>query len=460
MLKLHQYFLRSTLWILIFSFFITAVFSYYFAKQSEIETTKSSLKNILTAASLQSDLNSSYLKKLAQKSHARVTYIDESGKVLFDSGHNAQKMENHLNRPEIIEAKKRDFGTSVRYSNTANKELIYVAKHLKSGYLRAAYPQRSIYSKVLDMMGKILIYFLVLVALLLYFSAHISSQISKDSQKIDAALDVMLKKEFSIYLDDVSCCQEFKKIAKKIQKVAKRLKKRRRQKERYTKRLQELTKRQGDIISAISHEFKNPIAAIIGYAQTIKETPDLNEKLKEKFIAKIENNANKISNMIDTLALSIKLESQSIVLKKQEFNLADIAKNTKEMLKQKYKNREIILKCEEAKVFADKNMMENVFINLTENALKYSEDKVIIKCSKKRVEIIDFGAGIESKDIKKITEKFYRVEGISWNNSIGMGLYIVDYILKLHNLELKIESNPKKGGSNFGFEILPILNPN
>jgi len=194
------------------------------------------------------------------------------------------------------------------------------------------------------------------------------------------------------------------------------------------------------------------VAAIIGYSQTLIESPNLNDSLKSKFLSKIESNANKISNMIDTLALSIKLENQSIALNKTDFNLSDVAKSAKETLEQKYKERQIILECEDVKVLADRNMLENVFINLIENALKYSQDEVIIKCNKEKVEIIDKGIGIEQADIKKIKEKFYRVDGISWNNSIGVGLYIVDYILKLHNLELEIESIKNKG-SIFGFEV-------
>ncbi len=456
MLKLHQYFLRSTLWVVTVSFLVTALFAFYFAKKSEIDTTKQTLKNILNVATIQKNLNNSYLNKLGKSSRVRVTYIDENGKVLFDNKHNPKEMENHLNRPEIVEAKLKGFGTSARYSHTLKKDLIYVAKHLKSGYLRVALAQKSIYSKVIDIMAKILIYFIILVGLLLYFSSKINNKISSDSQKIADSLEAMLNKDFSIYLGDVGCCLEFKKIAKKITKVAKKLKKRQKQKEKYTNRLKEITKRQGDIISAISHEFKNPVAAIVGYAQTINETPDLNESLKHKFIAKIESNANKISTMIDTLALSIKLENDSIALSKSTFNLKDIAKSTKEMLEQKYKGREIILECEDIQVQADRNMLENVFINLIENALKYSEDEVIVRCNNERVEVIDRGVGISSSDIKRIKDKFYRVDGISWNNSIGVGLYIVDYILKLHNMELDIRSEDGEG-SVFSFDIKNIL---
>jgi len=60
--------------------------------------------------------------------------------------------------------------------------------------------------------------------------------------------------------------------------------------------------------------------------------------------------------------------------------------------------------------------------------------------------------GIEPSELEKITKKFYRVDRLSWNNSIGVGLYIVKYILKLHGIELEIESEPGKG-SRFGFSL-------
>jgi len=291
--------------------------------------------------------------------------------------------------------------------------------------------------------------------ILIYFTNKFSKRISKDSELIDGSLESMLNKDFSIYLSHVDCCKEFAKIAKKIEKVAKKLKKREKQKSKYTKRLKEITKRQSDIISAISHEFKNPVAAIVGYSQTLKDTPNLNDSLKNKFLEKIESNASKISNMIDTLSLSIKLENESISLNITEFNISNIIIEAVDTLKQKYKDREIKLECQDVVVKADKNMFENVFINLIENALKYSEDEVIVRCSDEKVEIIDYGIGIDSKDLQKIKEKFYRVDGISWNNSIGVGLYIVDYILKLHNLELEIKSDEKE--TIFSFYIKDIV---
>ncbi len=455
MLKLHQYFLRTSIIFSIASFVVALLFSYYFVKKSKLDSALTKLNSAIEVTTLSRDLNSSYLKKISKELNIRATLINSRGVAQYDTLYNKEKMENHLNRPEILEAKRVGYGSSVRYSTTLKRDLIYIAKKIPQGYLRFATYLESVTSSVYQIMYKITLFILTLIFIIFYLSSKINSKIANGSSEIKDALESMLNKDYTISLSNLDCCKEFNTIGKRVEKVAKKLKKRERQKSRYTKRLKEITKRQGDIISAISHEFKNPVAAIVGYSQTIKDTPNLNDTLKSKFLTKIENNASKISNMIDTLALSINLENNSIAVTYSEFNLSDVAKSAKDILQQKYRDREIILECKDLFVKADKNMFENIFINLTENALKYSEDEVTIKCNKDCVEIIDYGIGIDSEDINKIKDKFYRVDGISWNNSIGVGLFIVDYILKLHNLELDIKSDKKE--TNFSFYIDKIL---
>jgi len=190
----------------------------------------------------------------------------------------------------------------------------------------------------------------------------------------------------------------------------------------------------------------------MGYAQTLKDEKDIPPKTKERFLEKIYSNAKKISNMIDRLALAIKLENETLSLKRSKFYLEDSAKAVSEILLQKYPNRLIKLKCSKDLIEADRDMIEQVLFNLVENALKYSKDEVIIHCNSKFLEVVDKGEGIEDKDIEKITKKFYKLNGYNWNNSIGVGLYIVKYILKLHNTQLEIFSTPSKG-STFRFSL-------
>jgi signal transduction histidine kinase len=100
-------------------------------------------------------------------------------------------------------------------------------------------------------------------------------------------------------------------------------------------------------------------------------------------------------------------------------------------------------------VTADKTLIDIVLKNLVENALKYSEDIVVIKLEDREVSIIDKGIGIVADELPKVTKKFYRTDLNSWDNSMGLGLAIVKTILTLHNIELHIESQQGVGSRFF-----------
>lgn len=89
--------------------------------------------------------------------------------------------------------------------------------------------------------------------------------------------------------------------------------------------------------------------------------------------------------------------------------------------------------------------MEMAISNLVENALKYSENDVIIKITPSSISIIDKGIGIDEKELDLINRKFYRVSKNGWNNSLGLGLFIVQSILSLHNFKLEIKSKLHQG---------------
>ena len=108
-------------------------------------------------------------------------------------------------------------------------------------------------------------------------------------------------------------------------------------------------------------------------------------------------------------------------------------------LKDKYKSRQIIVQGDDVNIKVDETLISMAISNLIENALKYSEDDVIVEISNESISIIDKGIGIEEEELTRINQKFYRVSNNGWNNSLGLGLFIVQSILNLHNFELEIK---------------------
>ena len=217
------------------------------------------------------------------------------------------------------------------------------------------------------------------------------------------------------------------------------------------KKLKILNSSKDELISAISHEFKNPISIINGYIETILNS-SLPPDLERKFLNKIQKNTLRLSTLIDRLYLITRLENEKVKVKFSKFDLCSAAKNIIES----FNSDRIILNCKKTEIYADKTLIETVIYNLISNALKYSKDKITVNIND-NFEVIDKGKGIDEKEIDLIKQKFYRIAKNDWDNSLGLGLAIVEKILKLHKTSLQIES--KKGkGSRFYFNITSLKN--
>ena len=246
--------------------------------------------------------------------------------------------------------------------------------------------------------------------------------------------------------------REFEEINQNLIKVLKKAKKREDIKHRYNAKLKLKNKQRAEMLSAIAHEFRNPIASIMGYAQTLVDDPEIPKPLHDKFLQKIYNNGNKIESLLSRLILWNKFESKEATLHKSTFDLCLLAEEIKQQLQEKYRGREILVEGEQCMVEADRTLMDVLLKNLIENALKYSSDEVTVQIDRGRVCVIDRGVGIKEKDIEKVTKKFYRSGTHNWDNSMGLGLAIVKTILELHGSSLEIESQVGKG-SKFCFTI-------
>ena len=246
--------------------------------------------------------------------------------------------------------------------------------------------------------------------------------------------------------------QEFEDINQNLMKVLKSAKKREDVKKRYSAKLKLKNRQRADMLSAIAHEFRNPIASIMGYAQTLQDDSDINQALREKFLGKIYNNGNKIESLLSRLILWNKFESKETTLYKSTFDMQVLVEEVRLSLLDKYSNRIITITGEGAQVEADRTLMDVLLKNLIENALKYSKDEVVIHLSEGKVSVTDRGVGISEKDREKVTKKFYRASTQSWDNSMGLGLSIVKSILMLHGSKLEIQSKEEEG-STFSFKI-------
>ncbi|MEA3499322.1 MAG: HAMP domain-containing sensor histidine kinase [Campylobacterota bacterium] len=430
---------------------------YFWIKDIYIEQTKIDLLNNIDIVSLQINTlqDVDYLaKKIKKTIGLRVTIIASDGTVLGESDKDFTTMDNHLNRAEVIQSKYQEYGSITRYSNTIKKELLYVSKKFTVNnydyYIRMARDIQLINEQFISLSIKIGLLFFIFIAVTFWVAINISRRVEGETNKILNFLSNLIKqnKEFKI---ESSYSVEFYKITKLLTRISKILLKKDKQKLKYTSKLKLANQQKDDIISAISHEFKNPIAVISGYTQTLIEDKDINPNIRARFLDKISSNSIKLTNMIDRLRLSIKLEEGKQPSSFKNCNILTLTKEIIEDLKLTYKSREIELIATDLNLEVDETMFGIAVTNLIENALKYSQDSVKVELTDKSLNIIDSGIGIKQSDISKITDKFYRVSSNGWNNSLGVGLYLVKNIVELHKFKLKISSKENIGSS---FKIL------
>lgn len=456
MLKIHQLFLRTYLAIFVAILITVTLSTYFWAKNLYLnQVEKNLIQNIdILSVILEDtkDINSikDIIKDLSKKLNLRISIINENGEVVAESHKNIEDIKNHSNRVEIIEARNIGLGKDTRVSETLNKDLIYIAKKVSFNeeiyYLRMADYTNKITDNFKKLTFEIFIYisfFLIIAFISTYF---ISIKIKRETDSILQFLKEITNKKKPIFLQS-NYTFEFYKIAKLLNKVAKKLSKKDEIKAKHTAKLTLANRQKDDIISAISHEFKNPIAIISGYSQTLIEDENLSLTLKIKFLNKILSNSNKMSQIVDKLRLTLKLQDNNHKLILNKVSIKKIVENSISDLKIKYKNREIKVLGVDKEINADEILIGIAISNLIENALKYSQEDVIIEINENSISIRDKGIGISQENLENIFKKYYRATSNNWNNSLGLGLFIVKSILNVHNFKLEIDSKIGNGST-------------
>ncbi|MDP9230169.1 MAG: HAMP domain-containing histidine kinase [Bacteroidota bacterium] len=221
-----------------------------------------------------------------------------------------------------------------------------------------------------------------------------------------------------------------------------------------------------EFLQNLAHEFKTPVFAIQGYVDTLLQGAMENPEVKKRFLEKAAKNVERLVNLINDLDEISKLERGEQLLYKENFVIQEVVKEVYESLSIKAEDRQIkysIKKgCESPLiVFADKEKIRQVIINLVDNSIKYSKMNGNIIASIYKVdenhilvEISDDGIGITEKHLPRIFERFYRTEeGRSRDvTGSGLGLAICKHIIEAHGQTIHVRSREDLG-TTVGFTL-------
>lgn len=209
---------------------------------------------------------------------------------------------------------------------------------------------------------------------------------------------------------------------------------------------------QDEFVNNYSHEFKTPITSIKGFAELLLEE-DIDKKTREKYLKIIAEEAEKLTYLANNSILLTKLNSQGIIPNKKDFSLDEQIRRCVILLEPEYSKKKINLACnlEETIYFGNEEIMEHLWMNLINNAIKYTPEGGEISVNLRNYSetimfsVIDSGIGMTQDEIKHIFNKYYQVDKSKTTKGLGLGLTIVSRIIQLVEGKIKVESEPNKG---------------
>jgi two-component system phosphate regulon sensor histidine kinase PhoR len=498
-----------------------------------------------------------FIKNLGIKIQTRITIIATDGKVLADSEENIRSMENHRNRPEVVEALQGKTGRSIRFSSTANRDMLYVSVPVEKDGKITGVIRTSLFLKDIDHLLTKLNYHVAGISLGIVFIALIGAFLISNSvvrpiksltlaaRKVasgNLSVRVFLKTndELRVLADSFNRMneemekmfselgqqkEELNSIIESLQegllvldkqgkvirsneslrkiignqaaegkfyweimrnpRLAELLEKAGAEKRKFTEELplgnrvfmcsitplergegivsifyditeiKNIERVKKDFVTNVSHEIRTPLTAIKGYAETLRK--EVETAPGKKYLEIIERNADRLINIVGDLLLLSSLEEKA-ALELEDIDLKVLLENIIKIFDQKLKDKQLSLvinaKEDLPLIKADFFKLEQLLVNLLDNAVKYTDlgeitVSVDVQDKRARIQVKDTGIGIPRDDIPRIFERFYVVDKSRSRKSggTGLGLSIVKHIVLLHHGTINIESALGKGTS-------------
>ena len=228
-------------------------------------------------------------------------------------------------------------------------------------------------------------------------------------------------------------------------------------------KIKQLETIRSDFVANVSHELRTPLTAIQGYVETLIHSPPGKAEDRQQFLEIIERHAERLGRLTEDLLTLSDLESGKIQIAPKPVDTARLVQQTLEVFWDRAAKKDIKLTqkigtpC--GKISGDPDRLQQLLINLVDNAVKYTPPggKVTLSAAEcetddsgvRQIEIAvaDSGVGIPEKDLPRLTERFYRVDKARSRDlgGTGLGLAIVKHIVQAHRGELKISSELNKG---------------
>lgn len=222
----------------------------------------------------------------------------------------------------------------------------------------------------------------------------------------------------------------------------------------------ELAEQQKNFLLSVTHELKSPIASTKLALETVLKR-DLEKDKQKEILGNAVKDTDRLNTLVENILLASKIDSASFELHKENINLSEYLEEGIKQAVRMFDPKQKVVNDIQPNIFfnIDKTVFPSIFLNLFENAVKYSPENSMIKIILKEqgngviLSVADEGAGIPEVEKENIFKKFYRVgnEEIRKTKGTGLGLYIVKYLAEKHGGAIAVKNNSPKGSI---FEVL------
>ena len=374
---------------------------------------------------------SGYLEKLSQVDEGtRVTQIDDSGNVLYDSSSEEEDMENHGARQEVKEALASGTGESVRMSNTLGRELYYYAVLLDNGtVLRVAKSMDNLAMTALNVLPVIGGLAVLMIAFALFLAKWQTKKLIRPINELDLEhpLENTLYEELTPLLVAMDKQNKEKEAVSNMRK---------------------------EFSANVSHELKTPLTSISGYAEIMKNGMVRPADIPV-FSERIYKEARRLITLVEDIIKLSKLDEESVELEKEEVDLYELTREIVSRLSPQVSQKHIRMEVtgEPVECYGIRQILDEMVYNVCENAIKYNNEggRVSVWVGNTlegpKVSVSDTGIGIPKEHQERIFERFYRVDKShsKERGGTGLGLSIVKHGALLHGAKVSVDSVPGKG---------------
>lgn len=385
---------------------------------------------------------------------SQVQILDNSGIVLFDS-QASDEVGSQLMKADVLSSKEGKQGIYKSYNEKTKEEVLSISYPLmvndqQAGILRLTSSLNKVKKKVkADMFFYFLFGIFVLIGA--YFLSLVASK--KLVEPILKLIDVsekLAKGDFNAKAE-VTGKDELSKLGRTLNFMSENIVRREDMK--------------NEFISSVSHELRTPLTSIKGWAITLqsKEIQSDSDMLNQG-LSIIESEGDRLSMMVEDLLDFSRLQSSKFKYDKKNIDIVELVKEVHTQLSPRANNEGINFTFttvyKTLMVYADKNRMKEVFINIIDNAIKFTDKDgnidILIEVNKDKISIsiTDDGEGIKEDEIAYVASKFYK--GSSSKSQTGLGLSICEEIIKAHDGNMIIKS--KYGSGTSVIVEIPRLN--